>query len=149
MKMSCEDAALQVFQRVFQAFRCQNSRFAEHPLELGRHARTDVLRPSHRHAASVGREVLTNNLCALKKGCPAAFTRPTLCSRHLLASWQVRLLESPKVAVVNCVEHQLSRFPRSDVGRGNCPGCLLLGLSNWESFPDQNLGEGFEARSLA
>ena len=146
MKVSCEDTALQVFQRVFQAFRCQNSHFTEHALELGRHTRTDVLRPSHRHAASV---VLTNDLCALEKGCPAAFTRPTLCSRHLLASWQVRLLERPKVAVGNCVEHQLSRFPRCDVGRGNCPGCFLMGLAKWESFSDKNLGEGFEARSLA
>ena len=26
----------------------------------------------------------------------------------------------------DCVEHQLSRFPRCDVGRGNCPGCFLM-----------------------
>ena len=58
--------------------------------------------------------------------------RPALCGRQLLASWQMGLLESPKVTVRNGVEHQLSRFPSCNIGCGNCPGCFLDVTHVWE-----------------
>ena len=149
VSVSCENAASQVIQRMLHAFWCQLRRLSQHRLELRRHARTDVQWPCDRHTAPVCRMMLAHDLCALEGSRPATFARPALRSRHLLGSWQMCLLESPKVAVRNCVKHQLSRFPRSDVGSGNCPGCFLMRLTNWESFSNQNLGEGFKAWSFA
>ena len=149
MSVSCENAASQVMQRMLHAFWCQLRRHSQHRLELRRHTRTDVQRPCDRHTALVGRMMLAHHFCALECSHPAAFARPAQRSRHLLGSWQMCLLQSPKVAVRNCVEHQLSRFPRSDVGSGKCPGCFLMRLTNLESFSNHNLGEGFKAWSLA
>ena len=86
-------------------------------LELGGHTRTDVQRPGERHSAPAGGAMLPNHLGSLEEG------RPTLLVRQRCAA-AIGSLPGKAQKSRRCVELQLSRFPRCNMGGGKCPGCF-------------------------
>ena len=80
-------------------------------------------RPCDRHAAPVGCFMLLHHLGAMESCRPTTFARPPLRGLHLPESWQMCLLESPKVAVtaasISMVQCTCMQIPESISTRPN------------------------------